>query len=400
MNILLVSSYLPFPLVNGGNVRLYNLIKELSKKNSITLICEIRDYQDEHDIKEVKKFCSEIITVPRKKQWSWHNILMSGCSFYPFLLIGHTLPDMKQKIVQTLNNKRFDVIHVETFYVFQNLPKTYLPIVLTEHNIEYDVYKKYAKTATMFLKPLLLVDVIKIAYWERNFWKKASMIAAVSASDKQVIEKVRPDVRLVSNGVDVATFKLKTKGISDKKERTILFMGDYKWVQNLQAIQRILDSIWPLVVKLIEKEKLGFRPKLWIVGKNMPDSLKAYASDTIFPDDHAPAETYKIYQKSDILLAPLSVGGGSSYKIIEALSSGVPVVTTHLGAKGVGAHHEKEVLIGENDEDLAKAVVVLLQNEILYEKIRKNGRELIEKTFSWSSITKELEEIYGEAVKE
>src|ERR1051326_5282452 len=143
MRILLVSSYLPYPLYSGGHVRLYNLIKELSLKHTITLVCEIRGYQTQEDMKEVKKFCEQIITVPRKKQWSIHNVFKTGISRYPFLLTGHTLPEMKKEIVKLLNEKHFDVIHVETFYVFQNLPKTYLPIVLAEHNIEYLVYQRY-----------------------------------------------------------------------------------------------------------------------------------------------------------------------------------------------------------------------------------------------------------------
>src|SRR5690348_6846315 len=123
MRILIVSSYLPFPLDSGGHVRLYNIIKELSKRHKITLICEKRPYQTQQDIEEVKKFCEAVYTVPRKKQWSFENIGKSGFSTHPFLVTGHTLMQMKKKIVEILAEKRFDVIHVETFYVYQNLPK-------------------------------------------------------------------------------------------------------------------------------------------------------------------------------------------------------------------------------------------------------------------------------------
>ena len=74
MNILLVSSYLPYPLFSGGHIRLYNLIKELSPKHKITLICEKRDHQGEADIAELKKLCKKVIVVPRRKQWSVANI--------------------------------------------------------------------------------------------------------------------------------------------------------------------------------------------------------------------------------------------------------------------------------------------------------------------------------------
>src|SRR5205809_8003143 len=98
MKILLVSSYLPCTLLSGGNVRLYNVIKELSVNHSITLVCEIRDYQTQEDIKEVAKFCTEVITVPRKKQWSVQNILKTAASMYSFLLIGHTSRSEERRV--------------------------------------------------------------------------------------------------------------------------------------------------------------------------------------------------------------------------------------------------------------------------------------------------------------
>ena len=70
MKILVVSSYLPFPLLSGGQIRLYNLIKNLSKNNSITLVCENRQQQTENDVAEIKKYCKNVFTIDRKKQWS------------------------------------------------------------------------------------------------------------------------------------------------------------------------------------------------------------------------------------------------------------------------------------------------------------------------------------------
>src|SRR6267142_61408 len=109
MRILIVSSYLPYPLTNGGHIRLYNLIKSLAKKYKITLVCEKRGFQTEQDVSEIKKFCEEIITVDRKQQWTLKNIIKTGTSTFPFLVVGHTLPEMKAKIVEILMKKTFNV---------------------------------------------------------------------------------------------------------------------------------------------------------------------------------------------------------------------------------------------------------------------------------------------------
>src|ERR1700691_2436334 len=98
MKILMISSYLPYPLFSGGQVRLYNLIKELSAKHEITLICEKRPHQTQEDIAEIKKICNEVITVDRGKQWSAPNVLKAGFSTNSFLLTGHTSSVFQKKI--------------------------------------------------------------------------------------------------------------------------------------------------------------------------------------------------------------------------------------------------------------------------------------------------------------
>ncbi len=130
MKILIVSSYLPFPLFSGGQIRLYNLIKNLSEKHSITLVCEKRETQTQKDIDELSDICERVYTTERKKQWTGANILKTGISLDPFLVTGHKSSEMKKIISKLIKEEKFDLIHVETFYVMQNLPKTTLPIVL------------------------------------------------------------------------------------------------------------------------------------------------------------------------------------------------------------------------------------------------------------------------------
>ena len=394
MRILLVSSYLPFPLDSGGHVRLYNIIKQLSRSHKITLICEKRPHQTEKDVQAVEKFCEEVICVPRKKQWSLENIRKAGMSTYPFLMTGHTLPEMKQHIVTTLANKRFDLIHVETFYVYQNLPKTYLPVVLVEHNIEYKVYEKYAKTAAFVLRPLLFADIAKIKHWEEKIWHKVTKVVAVSEQEQNQMKGV--NAALVPNGVDIEKFKLSKQ--NKAKERRVLFIGNFKWIQNQKAAQKILDDIWPKVLAGIKDEELKKNLVLWIVGKHIPANIKAYQTKQILIDENAPDATEKIYQRSAVLLAPLEVGGGSSYKIIEAMASGVPVVTTELGVSGIGATSKKHALVGKTNDELADNVIQALQDTKTIDTMSNEARTFVEATYNWQVIAKSLENVYKEAV--
>lgn len=392
MKILMVSSYLPYPLYSGGHIRLFNLVKNLSDTHEITLICEKRDYQTQEDIKEVEKICKKVITVNRKKQWSTKNILKTGFSKDPFLVVGHTSDELKLAIQDELVRENYDIIHVETFYVYQNLPKVSIPVVLVEHNIEYLVYERFAKLARPLLKPFFYLDVLKLKKVEEKAWRKADKLVAVSNAERKLMK--RADVSLVPNGVDTNQFTFRSfqQVISPKR---ILFIGDFKWMQNRDALEFILKEIWPNIIGKLEAVSKNTDLKLWIVGKNIPENLKSLAkAKNIILDENNKEETSVIFKKSYILLAPLRVAGGTSYKILEAMSTGVAVVTTNLGIEGLEAKNNTHVLSAENPLDIADLTCNLILDHSLYKRITLNARKFVEEKYDWKNVAKKLDEVY------
>lgn len=391
MKILVIASYLPYPLHSGGQVRLYNLLKELSDRHEIILVCEKRSHQTKDDVKELEKICKEIITVPRQTQWSLKNIFKSVFSLHSFLITGHTHAGMYKKIQELLSSATFDVIHVETFYVMQNIPKTSIPLVLIDHNIEYLIYRRFVSRVPSLFRPLLSMDVTKIKREEEASWKKATKVVAVSEDDKKVMQQEGVTATVVPNGVNLQQFMLKEK--SKEKEKKILFLGDFSWIQNQDSVKFIIEDIWPqLQLTLSEKEAV----KLWIVGRKIPAYIRKLTTDEsiVFDEESSSLPTEKIFQQATLLLAPIRVGGGTSYKILESMACGTPVVTMQLSAEAIAAKDGEELLVGQTAQELAEKTAQLLEDNNLYEKIGKKGRELIEKKYSWKEIAKVLESVY------
>ncbi|HUQ85023.1 MAG TPA: glycosyltransferase family 4 protein [Candidatus Limnocylindrales bacterium] len=408
MKILLVSSFLPYPLHSGGHVRLFNLIKELAGKHEITLICEKRENQSEDDILGVKKICKKVITVNRGKQWTIKNVFKSVFSSNSFLVTGHKSQKMNQEISIELKNKKYDLIHVETYYVMQNLPNSSIPVVLAEHNIEYQVYQRYADQSPFFLKPLFNIDILKIRKEEESCWARATKLIAVSEDDKKVMKNTGVDPTIVSNGVDLEkfTFLQRTKNQEPRIKR-VLFIGDFRWIQNRDAAKFIIDEIFPKIKTVILSKAKILDPsatlqddeiKLWVVGRNIPDNIRSLTNepDVIFDEESSTRPTEELFQEADVLLAPIRVGGGTSYKILESMCCGTPVVATSLSANAVGAKDGENIMVAEDAKELAKKTVEVLEDNNLYENIAKNGRKLIEENYTWKRIAKDLERVYSE----
>lgn len=394
MKILMISSYLPFPLFDGGSVRLYNLIKELSHTHEITLICEVRPRQSQEDIKELEKICKKVITISRKKQWSLQNILKAGISKNPFLIVGHTLLKMRNVISKELSTYSYDLIHVETSYVMQNLPPTELPVVLVEHNIEYMVYDKFRQQALLPLRPLLNIDIGKLRRVEENFWQRATQVVTVSDVDKKIVEKTGISAETVFNGVDLAKFKLKDRDSFGQSPKQFLFIGNFKWLQNRDAARWVLQDIWPKI-----KEKTTGEIVLRVVGRDMPDDIKNWKDSLVVIEENSDRSTEEIFAESFALLAPIRIGGGSQYKILESMAVGTPVVTTPLGLSGLNVSGSDDLLVGKTEEDISEIAANLVGNSKLYKKLAANGRRKIEDEYTWGKIAKKLDKIYQEVAK-
>ncbi len=395
MKILMISSYLPYPLFDGGTIRLYNLIKQLNSHHEITLICEVRPHQKRDDIKELERITAKVITVPRKKQWSAQNILKAGFSQDSFLIVGHTLPHMKEAIADELRTKNYDLIHVETSYVMQNVPPTTLPIILVEHNIEYMVYTKFMSKAPFPIRPFLKFDIAKLRKQEESSWRKATQVVTVSDTEKNVVEKVGIKAKTVYNGVDLENFRFKNgdKVLRDEVKQ-FLFIGNYKWLQNRDSARWIVQEIWPKI-----KEKAEGQVVLRIVGRDMPDDIRNWKDESVIIEENSDRKTQEIFAESFALLAPIRIGGGSQYKILEALAVGTPVITTNLGLSGLDVKKDSDLLVADSASSLAEKALLLLNDQKLYKNIAFSGRKQIEDKYDWSKIARTLQEIYQEAVK-
>lgn len=397
MKILMFTPYVPYPPNSGGQTRTFNLIKNLSLRNhEITSICFLRADQTEPDLNELKKYCLDVKIVRRKKAFSSPGkILVTGISLFPYLANMYRYDRVRETIGAELENRHYDLIHVETYYIMPNIPKTTVPVLLSEQTIEYLVYQHYTQTTPYwFLKPLLYVDVLKHKYWEQSFWQKAQKVVAMSGEDRKKMLALEPnlDAGIVPNGVDVDWFAQRVSTERRTKPR-LLFLGNFNWLQNREAVDILVSRIWPLI-----KSKLP-QASLWIVGREPTDKIKKLAEmgDITISSD---VEDIRVaYQSSDVLVAPLFGSGGTRYKILEAMASGLPVVSTKIGIEGLGVKSGVHALISDDVATIADYAVEMSENFRLRPLLIKNAKRLVGENYDWRIITADLEKIYEEIIR-
>ncbi|MBU1032080.1 glycosyltransferase family 4 protein [Patescibacteria group bacterium] len=394
MKLLMLTPYLPYPLLTGGQTRSYNLIKRLaSLGHEITLFCLVKSNTERKYVGELQKYCKEVQVFPRsEKPWTAGNILRTGFSFYPFLVIRNWAKGEKDAIADKLREEKFDLIHAETFYVMPHIPKTSIPILLVEQTIEYLVYKHFVDGFNLpLIKPFLYIDVVKMKYWELKYWKIAKRVVAMSEEDKKTMlsETNELDVDIVPNGVDSKFFG---RSIASRSVNPIiLYLGNFTWLQNREAVDVLIKKVWP-------KIKMGLsEAKLWIVGKEAKSFFSNFTSSDIRileVDD-----VREVYQKASLLVAPIYGGGGTRYKNFEAFASGLPVVTTSIGIRGTEAQDGVEVIIQDDPADIAQAAIDLLTDQKKYQRIAENAKKMVREKYDWDPIAKKLSAIYEDLGK-
>lgn len=396
MNILMLTPYLPYPLVSGGQIRTYNLLKNLHTKHKITLFAYIRNDDERQHIEQLRPYCHDIRVFKRRPVWSPANIVGSQFSLNPLLVTMYRSGELRDAIKTELATGKYDLIHAETFYMMPNIPKTSLPIILVVQTIEHLGYKEFTKRFRHWmLKPFLYWDVMKIKRWEERYWKTATRLIAMSEEDKKYISHRIPEVGpidVVANGVDIPYFFSVKKQVTS--EFIVLFVGTFKWLPNVEAVEYLVTRVWDKVKREIPSAKL------WIVGNSPTKHIQEFMEqDPSIVVKGRVADIRDAYKHANVLLAPVWSGKGTRYKILEAMATETPIVATSLAVEGLGVVPGKQALVANTANELAAYTVLLSKDQKLAKELAKRGKQLVMENYDWKSISERLDNVYTKVGK-
>lgn len=394
MRILMLTPYLPYPPSSGGQVRSYNLLKQLGEKHEITLVALIKHESEKQYIENLKPYCKNIYACKRSETpWTMHNILKSIFGVYPFLVVRNLSDEAKKTVHKLLKEEEFDLIHAETFYIMPHIPKTSIPTLLVEQTIEYKVYQHFVEDFKYaILKPFFYYDIIKLKYWEKKYWKKADLVGVMSVEDERQIKSLLPqaNIEIIPNaaGDDLSNLYSKTKKMTAP---IFLYQGNFAWLQNVEAATLLVKKIFPQILKKIPNAVCV------IAGQKAHEKIASLHRKQVKIVDIRASDietVKKMYEEASIFIAPIEGPGGTRLKILGAMAAGVPVISSPTGISGLDVTDNHDVLIAKTEKAFALLAEELLHNKKKYASIRENAKKLVEVKYNWRTIAEKLENIY------
>ncbi len=361
-NLLIVSAIAPLPLTSGGATRIYHEIKELSKYFNVYLITYVDNDLTKVEKKEFKKYVKESWII-HKKSKNWLSFLVH---FIPYWFSDYNIKEVDHILFNVLKQYRIDIVQIEFSQLlhFISYLKPYKNIkkIYCAHDIAYVSFWRRLLTAKINIlkKFVYFARFIEILFYELFYLPKYDLVLTMSEKDKEFIKFLNVKTVVVPNGIEKIDF------IKKRKLNTFGYIGSFSHPPNREAIHRLVLDIYP------ELYKKNPKSKLYIFGVNETQDLRdlkwqikpKYLKSIEFIG--YVKKLKNIYKKIDILIAPILSGSGTRLKILEALSFGIPVITTPIGAEGLSNENLPLLFVESNDKKIIKRALLLIKHHKNY----------------------------------
>lgn len=384
MKLFVILSRVPYPIEKGDKLRAYHQLKVLSKKHDITL-CALSDIPVPAEaIKELEKYCSKVYIFPLFKPTIVWNILKSIFNGTPFQTGYFYSCKIQKEINKILKQLEPDHIFCQLIRVSEYVKNTSTPKTLDYMDVFSMGVRRRMLSSSWWLKPVLKMEYKRLLKYEHYIFEKFSAKSIISEPDRDLIpHPENSQIAIIPNGVDYDYFFSK----NEEKLYDLVFTGNMGYPPNIDAACFLAQEITPLLkVKYPEI-------KILIAGATPHAKVNALKSKNITVSGWIP-DIRTAYDEAKIFIAPMRIGTGLQNKILEAMAMSLPCVTTTLPNQALNAKENSEILVGNTAQELATAVISLLENQELTNAISKNGHAFVKNHYSWEASTQLLENLF------
>ena len=388
MTYVFLTSRLPYPPYRGDKLKVWNLLRQLSKRHKIILVSFIQNERERQYETQLNEVCQEIHLVPLPRWKSALNCVRAIAGSVPFQVAYYRSSRMAEALEQVLARIKPDGIHTHLIRMAQyTVAKKQCPRILDLTDaVSLYLSRLLSVHRNPLVRWLVSVELRRMLAYE-SVIERFDLSLVCSENDKQFLSSRIPtaNIGLLYNGVDLEAFSV--NGTIQAEPHRIIFTGNMSYVPNSDGAKFFAREIFPGI-----REKIP-DAKLYIVGVDPPASVRALASTNIVVTGFV--EDIRLeYLKSAVAVSPVRFGAGTLNKTLEPLALGIPVVSTPSCVEGLELQHGKEILIAKEPGEFVSAVVALMENPELRKSVGKAGMEKIRERFGWPQIATDLENMF------
>jgi glycosyltransferase involved in cell wall biosynthesis len=391
----MLTQVLPFPPDSGPKVKTYNVIKYLAQHHRVTLVSFVRGDQSEH-VRHLEQYCQAVHTVPMARSTLLNGIAMiqSLLTGQPWMMVRDDRKAMRDLVDSLAARQHCDIAHADQLNMGQfaeRVPSAFK--VLDAHNALWLLYKRLWETMSPGLRKWLLGrDWRLLKEYEGQMVRTFDAVLAVSQQDRAALLEAAGEEReitVIPIAIDTEEAGLVVR---EPGANHILHLGTMYWPPNIDGVTWFLREVFPHIRR--------HRPAAVfdVVGSRPPSDLQELGradsgiNVTGYVDDVTP-----YLQRAGAFVVPLRAGGGMRVKILNALAEGIPIVSTKLGCEGIDVADGRDILIADSPGDFAAAVLRLLDDPGLGQRLSRSGRQLAETKYDYRRACTPLEDLYAQA---
>jgi sugar transferase (PEP-CTERM/EpsH1 system associated) len=382
MKIVVLTSRIPYPLEKGDKLRIFHQIKHLSESHEICLIC-LNENSQSIDTSVLREMVSEFHVVPISK-WK-----------IPFRLIFalfHNLPFQVEYFLDRKNKKKIEAI-IQDFnpnHIYCQLIRTaeYVKDLFQfDKTIDYmDAFSaaamRRAKTEKGLNKIFWKIESGRVKNYERSIFDYFKHHAIITEQDRNLLAiPSNQNIEIVPNGVDTSHFK----NLNLPKKYDLVFAGNMNYPPNIAAAIFLVEEILPILQSQFPNITM------LIAGANPSSDVQKLASENVTVSGWM-NDIREAYCESRVFVAPMFIGAGMQNKILEAMSSELPVITTSLAAEAFPEKNLSKLIEANTAFEFARAIQYYLLNETAQEEDGKKNRIYVEEKYSWKISNKKLDQ--------
>ena len=381
MIIIYLTSRFPFPINKGDKLRSYYQIKELSKSHEIHLISLSEKTISEKNITALNKYCKTITIYKMNLYKRIFKLFQTFFNNKPFQVNYFHHSFIQKKI-------NIKISEIKPDYIFCQLIRTAM-YVKNNHTIPKIIdymdslskgMERRIKISNIFMKPLVIMEFQRLKRFENLAFEFFNKHIIISKNDrKEIAHNKKDEIEIIGNGIDTDYFQ---KIDADIKYE-LIFIGNLSYLPNIEAAKFIAKEILPKLVGILPNIKI------LIAGSNPSNKVLKLANKNIKIQGWV-QDIRKTYSSGKIFFAPMTIGSGLQNKLLEAMSMGIPCITSELSNRSLKAIDEKNILIGNSVDEYINLIISLLNDDKKRKKIGESGRIYVIKNYNWQTANYKL----------